>query len=95
MLNLASAILAMFFFVHSQFNIKGIPMPVVIEHGDYYSFDEIYSTITVPDDWQGNCYDQAQLIYYMGKHYNSFLNGNQRKSEAFLLALKKKWVCVE
>ena len=91
---LAAIVMAAFFFVHGQFNVKGIAMPVVIETGRSYEFSEIYSSITVPSTWDGDCYDQSQLVYNMAKYFNSQLNGNQRKSEEKLLEIKDKWECV-
>ena len=93
--NLASLVMVVFFWMHSQFGIKGIPLPVIIQTGNVYSVSEIYSTITVPLDWQGDCYDQKNFVHYMSLYYNSFLNGNQKKTDRKLRQIEDAWVCVQ
>ena len=93
--NLASIVMAAWMFVHAQFGLSGVPIPVVIETGRSYEYSEIYSSITVPAEWDGDCYAQSQLVYNMARYFNSQLNGRQRKSDDKLLQIKEKWQCVE
>lgn len=93
--NLASIVMAAWMFVHAQFGLSGVPIPVVIETGREYQYSEIYSSIIVPTNWEGNCYGQKQLVYFMAKYYNSQLNGRQRNSDNRLLEIENKWECVE
>jgi hypothetical protein len=93
--NLASIVMAAWLFVHAQFGLSGVPIPVVIETGHGYAYSEIYSSITVPYGWTATCYNQSQLVFYIAEYFNSQLNGNQRKSEEKLLEIKDKWECVK
>lgn len=95
MINLASLAMAAFFFVHNAMDIKGIPMPVVIQKGTEYKYDEIYSAIYVPQNWQGTCTSQNKFMLLMAKHFNAFLNGRQRHTTEFLQNIASKWKCVE
>lgn len=96
MIDLASMIMAAFFFVHVNIGINNVPMPVVIAKGDTYSYNMIYSSINVPVDWTGTCENQKQVVFYMTEHFNAYskayhhkleIQGNQK--------IVDKWKCVE
>lgn len=88
-------VMAAWLFVHAQFGLSGVPMPVIIQTGREYKVDEIYSSITVPLNWTGDCYNQRILVLQMAKYFNNQLNGNQKKPEVKLKEIEDEWVCVE
>lgn len=94
MLTLASMIWAAFLTVQSDFRQHNAPPPVVIETGETYNYIEIESAIYVPSNWNDNCYNQQQVIYYMAKHFNGFRNGNNKFSEDKLIQEAHKWKCL-
>lgn len=91
---LAAIVMSAWLFVHAQFGLSGIPIPVVIETGQNYELNEIYSSITVPENWVGDCDNQKQLVYYMSEYFNAQLNGKQKKPDIKLVEIKDKWECV-
>lgn len=93
--DLASLVMAMWLFVHAQFGMGGIPMPVVIEKGQAYEYNQIYSSITVPSNFTGDCYNQKQLLWEMEIYYNGYRNGNRKFSDSKLIKLRDEWQCVQ
>lgn len=96
MLTLAAMIWAAWAYVATNLNmLHTVPMPVVIEHGNQYRYEEIYSAIYVPEDWTDSCYNQTQVVSEMIRHFNNFRNRNNKLTEDKMNTLARKWVCVQ
>jgi len=91
---LAALVYAMYLFVHAQFNMA-VPPPIVIQTGHVYAASLIYSSITVPEDWEGSCENQHILMAQMEHYFNGYRNGLRKFSEEKLLKLANEWKCVE
>lgn len=96
MLTLASMVWAAYMFCRSEMHmVHQVPPPVIIEKGEVYQYDNIYSTITVPADWKDDCKDQKEVVYKMAQHFNDFRNGNQKLSISKLTEVANSWVCIQ
>ena len=92
---LAAIAMVVFFYMHDCFQVQGIPMPVIIETGRVYTYSEIYSSITVPLNWSGDCYSQRMFVKYYAEYYNDQLRGVQKKGKTELMHIENGWKCVE
>lgn len=95
MLTLASMIYVAYMWCQETVNMKhGVPMPVTIETGELYSYNDIDSAIYVPHNWNDSCYNQRQVILDMLYHFNNFRNGNNKMKQDTMIETSRKWVCV-
>lgn len=96
MLTLASMIWAAYAYVAASMHMehKVVPMPVTVP-GQYYDYNIYEDAIYVPYPWTDNCTDQAMVVYEMAKHFNNFLNGNNKIKQDKLNAIRDNWVCLK
>jgi hypothetical protein len=96
MLTLASMIYAAFMFIGTELNmIHSVPIPVVIETGISYNYNDIDAAITVPLNWTDSCSNQSLVVHYMLLHFNSFRNGVKKLDDDQMANIAHKWVCIQ